>query len=100
LYGVKKESPLPCPPWLDPQLSLSPFFTECPAKLHIEPRYTFGPYDFQKIAKKQFIEHFLGITILNLRNRRSCQGNQNFTRFHISMMLETAKMVLPEHQPP
>jgi hypothetical protein len=51
---------------------------------------------FSKITKKQFIEHFCkpGITILNLRDRRSCQGNQNFTRFHISTILETLKMVL------
>jgi hypothetical protein len=38
--------------------------------------------------------------ILNLRNRRRCQGNQKFTRFHISMMLETVKMVVLEHQLP
>jgi hypothetical protein len=62
----------------------------------------FWPIRFSKIAKKQFIEHFfeLGITILNLRNPRSFQGNQNFTKFHMSMMLETAKMVLPELQLP
>jgi hypothetical protein len=62
----------------------------------------FWPIRFSKIAKKLFIEHYfeLGITILNLRKRRSCQGNQKVTRFHISMMLETAKMVLPEHQLP
>jgi hypothetical protein len=47
-----------------------------------------------------YIIYEKGITILNLRNRRRCQGNQNFTRFHMSMMLETAKMVLPEHQLP
>jgi hypothetical protein len=27
-------------------------------------------------------------------------GNQKVTRFHITMMLEIAKMVLPEHQLP
>jgi hypothetical protein len=29
-------------------LSVSSIVIECPAKLPIEPRYTFGPYDFQK----------------------------------------------------
>ena len=33
---------------LDPQLSLSPFFSSRPGKFPKEPRDTFGPYDFQK----------------------------------------------------
>jgi hypothetical protein len=57
------------------------------------------------VYRALFSNTALGITILNLRNRRSCKGNQNFTRFHMSMIRmmlvqETAKMVLPGHQLP
>ena len=43
----------------DPELSLSTIKCECNAKLPIEPRYTFGPYDFKKSKKAVYRALFL-----------------------------------------